>query len=90
MWRKEIQKKNRSRVKQIRTEYLIFSKDQFNIETVFFAKLRKRIQQFGMKEPIRVLKLDDENYLVENGHHRLAVAIQLGLEFCPCLVSYLD
>ncbi len=53
----------------------------------YIEKLTADIKENGIKRPI-TLKVDGGNALVEEGNHRLCIAIKLGLKTIPVQVNY--
>lgn len=59
-----------------------------------YARLKKRIKKYGLREPIEVVKNPDilgtEKYVVIDGWHRLKICKELGFETVSCLVDEPD
>lgn len=53
-----------------------------------YQRLKKSIQESGILSPIQVTYVEEEDvYQILDGRHRYKAALELGLEFVPCVVE---
>lgn len=62
--------------------------NQMEPETIF--KLKESIRRFGIVSNLLVRKLNDGNFEVLSGNHRLKVLIEMGITTAPCFVIDVD
>lgn len=55
------------------------------VDPHIIEEIRSSIEKDGILQPLQVAKVG-EDYVLEDGLHRLAVAKELGLKYVPCLV----
>ncbi len=60
----------------------------FGIQGTDYGKLSAEIKQNGVTEPLELWVHDSKALLVE-GNHRLAIAIDLGIEELPVIVKHI-
>ncbi len=49
-------------------------------------KLMKSIKEYGIEEPIKVSQVEEDRYIIMDGHRRYICAQELGLKMVPCRV----
>ena len=50
------------------------------------SRLLKSIQYYGIEEPIKVSEIDENRYIIMDGHRRFNCAKELGFKTVPCRV----
>lgn len=57
------------------------------VDDVVLTELKNNIKNYGIKVPLIVTLTDETKYKLIDGHRRLQVAIDLGLETVPCVID---